>query len=165
MRRPRRRTALVVVAVVVLALAAGVTGLVLALRGPGPDDVAEDYLRAQWEGDARAECELASEQWQHFLYEGRPFADCAAFAAEKESTAGGTGFAKYARDTDIEVRVETAEDDGGKARVAYVVALRYHGADRAGFDALWQGGEPVDRGTVLLDEGDDGWRVAGVDAG
>nr|WP_278260074.1 putative zinc-binding metallopeptidase [Nocardioides convexus] len=57
MMPPRRRTTLVVVAVVVLAVAAGVTGLVLALRGPGPDDVAEDYLRAQWDGDARTECE------------------------------------------------------------------------------------------------------------
>lgn len=165
MRRPGRRTTLVVVAVVVLAVAAGVTGLVLALRGPGPDDVAEDYLRAQWDGDARTECELASQQWQHFLYEGRAFADCAAFAAEEKRTASEAGFARYADDTDIEITVRTAEDDGGKARVAYVVALRYHGADRAGFDALWQGGEPVDRGTVLLDEGDDGWQVAGVDAG
>ena len=66
MSSPGRRTTLLVVAAVVLALAAAGTGLVLALRGPAPEEVAEDYLRAQWAGDARTECELATEQWQHF---------------------------------------------------------------------------------------------------
>lgn len=165
MSRPGRRTTVVGVAVaVVLVLAAGAGALLLAQRGPGPGEVAEDYLRAQWTGDARTECELSAAAWQHVLFEGRPFADCAAFAAEAEkNTARGLG--EHAADTDIAVTVETTQEDDGQARVAYVLTFRYHGADRAGFDELWQGGDPVDRGTVLLSEGGDGWQVAGVDPG
>lgn len=166
MRRPGRRTTLVVVAgVVVVALAAGVVALVLARRGPGPDEVASDYLRAQWTGDARTECELSAQAWQHLLFEGHPFADCAAFAAAADEAATSRGLAAYADDTDIQVAVETTEEDDGEARVSYALTFRYHGEDRAGFDALWQGADPVDRGTVLLSEGDDGWLVAGVDPG
>ncbi len=166
MSSPGRRTTLLVVAAVVLALAAAGTGLVLALRGPAPDEVAEDYLRAQWAGDARTECELATEQWQHFLFEGRPYAGCADYAAAAEKAQrAGSGFAEYAEDTDVEVTVETTAEGDGEARVAYALSFRYHGGDRAGFDALWQGASPQDRGTVLLSEGPDGWQVAGVDAG
>lgn len=161
----RRRTTLLVGAVVVLALVAGTVGLVLALRGPGPEDAAEDYLTAQWTGDARTQCDLATEQWQHVLFEGHPFPDCAAFASAAKEADGDDGFLAYADDTDLQVALQTTEAGDGQARVAYVLTFRYHGADRAGFDALWQGGDPVDRGTVLLAQVDGDWRVAGVDAG
>lgn len=149
-----------------LLLAAIVALVVLvAGRGDGPQDVAADYLAASWEGDWRTECDLASEEWRRYLYEGHPFADCAAYAESAEAALSEGGFADYADDTDVNVSVETRGDDDGRARVAYVIEFRYHGDDRAGFDALWQGGGAVDRGTIELVEVDGEWRVAGVDAG
>lgn len=166
MRRPGRRTVLAIAVVVVLALAAGAAALVLALRGGGPEQVAEDYLRAQWTGDWRTECDLATLEWRDAdLYGGHPFADCAAYAdAAKEANADNP-FLSYADDTDVDVTVQTLNDADGRARIEYVVEFRYHGDDPSGFDGLWQGGGAYDRGTVELVEVDGEWRVAGVDAG
>lgn len=166
MRRPGRRTVVAIAAVVVLALAGVVVALVLALRGPAPEAVAEDYLRAQWSGDWRAECDLATREWRDAeLYGGHPFADCAAYADAAEDANADNPFLSFADDTDIEVTVQTLNDEDGRARVEYVVELRYHGDDQSGFDELWQGGGAYDRGTVELVDVDGEWRVAGVDAG
>lgn len=160
-----RRTALAV-GVVVLAVAAGVVALVLALRGPGPADVAEDYLRAQWRGDWHTQCDLATAQWRDAqLYGGHPFADCAEYADTAEQAGSDNPFLAFADDTDVRVTVEVLNDDDGRARVEYLVELDYHGADRAGFDELWQGAGSYDRGTVELLEVEGDWRIAGVDAG
>lgn len=166
MGRPGRRTVLAVAVVVVLALVGGAVALVLSLRGPGPDEVAEDYLHAQWTADWRAECDLATREWRDSeLYGGHPFADCASYADAAEGASADNPFLPFADDTDVEVTVRTLNDDDGRARVEYVVELRYHGDDQAGFDELWQGGGAYDRGTVELVEVDGDWRVAGVDAG
>ncbi|QSR28247.1 hypothetical protein CFH99_21730 [Nocardioides aromaticivorans] len=166
MRRPGRRTVLGVAALVVLALAGGVVALVLALRGSGPEAVAQDYLRAQWSGDWRAECDLATLEWRDAeLYGGHPFADCAAYADAAKEASTDNPFLPYADDTDVEVTVQALNEEDGRARVEYVVELRYHGEDQSGFDELWQGGGAYDRGTVELVEVDGDWRVAGVDAG
>jgi hypothetical protein len=153
----------VVAVVAALAVAAGI--LVLALRGPGPEDVAAQALAATWEGDPRTECELATEQWRRYLYEGHPFANSAQFAKAAAEAGEDNPFAPFRDDTDIEVTVEPVSEGDGKARVAYVVELDYRGDDRVAFDDLWAGGGPVDRGTVELVEVDGEWRVAGVDAG
>ncbi|HWJ08363.1 MAG TPA: hypothetical protein VNS46_03245 [Nocardioides sp.] len=164
MVRPGRRTLLAVG--VVVALVGAALALVLALRGPGPEDVAEDYLRAQWSGDWRVECDLATLAWRDAeLYGGHPFADCAAFADAAEEANADNPFLSFADDTDLEVSVETLNDDDGRARVEYLVEFRYHGDDQAGFDQLWQGGGAYDRGTIELTEVEGAWRVAGVDAG
>lgn len=164
--RAGRRTVLAVGAALVLALVGGAVALVLALRGAGPEGVAEDYLRAQWTGDWRAECDLATLEWRDAdLYGGHPFADCGAYADAAEEAHADNPFLAFADDTDVEVTVETVNDDDGRARVEYVVEFRYHGEDRSGFDELWQGGGAYDRGTVELVEVDGDWRVAGVDAG
>lgn len=163
MRPPARRTVLASAALLVVV--AVVASVVVLLRGPTPEDVAEDYLRASWDGAWRTECALATEQWRTYLYEGEPYADCAAFAKAAAATAESSAFAPYRGDTDVVVTVEPFSQDDGRARVSYDVELRYHGADRAGFDAIWQGAGPHDRGTVELVEVDGAWRVAGVDAG
>lgn len=163
MRRPGRRTAIAAAALVVVV--AAVASLVVLLRGPGPEDVAEDYLRASWEGAWRTECALATEQWRTYLYEGEPYADCAAYAEAAAATAESSALAPYRGDTDVVVTVEPFSQGDGRARVSYDVELRYHGDDQDGFDAIWQGAGPHDRGTVELVEVDGDWRVAGVDAG
>jgi hypothetical protein len=166
MGRPGRRTLLAVGGLVVLALVGGVVALVLALRGPGPEEVTEDYLRAQWSGDWRAECDLATLAWRDAeLYAGHPFADCASFADAAREANAANPFLPFVDDTDVEVSVETVNEDDGRARVEYVVEFRYHGDDRAAFDELWRGGGAYDRGTVELAQVDGDWRVAGVDAG
>ncbi len=166
MARPGRRTVLAIAVAVVLAVAGGAMALVLSLRGPGPEEVAEDYLRAQWSGDWRTQCDLATLAWRDAdLYGGHPFADCAAYADTAEEANADNPFLSFADDTDVEVTVTTLNDADGRARVEYVVELRYRGDDRSGFDALWQGGGAYDRGTVELVEDDGEWRVAGVDAG
>ncbi|TNM50153.1 hypothetical protein FHP29_01070 [Nocardioides albidus] len=137
----------------------------MLLRGPGPQGVAEDYLRASWTGRWRAMCEAATEQWRTYLFQGVPYADCAAYADADASAGRGSAFDPYREDTEITVSVEPFSEGDGRARVSYEVELRYHGADRAGFDAIWQGARPIDRGTVELVEVDGDWRVAGVDAG
>lgn len=163
MRRPGRRT--VIASAALVAVVAAVASLVVLLRGPGPEDVAEDYLRASWEGAWRTECALATEQWRTYLYEGEPYADCAAYAEAAAATAESSALAPYRGDTDVVVTVELFSQGDGRARVTYDVELRYHGEDRDGFDAIWQGAGPHDRGTVELVEVDGDWRVAGVDAG
>lgn len=166
MARPGRRTVLAIAVAVVLAGAGGAVALVLSLRGPGPEEVAEDYLRAQWSGDWRAQCDLATLAWRDAdLYGGHPFADCAAYADAAEEANADNPFLSFADDTDVEVTATTLNDADGRARVEYLVELRYHGDDRSGFDELWQGGGAYDRGTVELVEADGEWRVAGVDAG
>lgn len=166
MARPGRRTVLAVAVVVVLALAGGAVALVLALRGAGPEQVAEDYLRAQWSGDWRSECDLATLEWRDAeLYGGHPFADCASYADAAKDANDDNPFLSFADDTDVEVTVTTLNDGDGRARIAYVIEFRYHGEDQSGFDELWQGGGAYDRGTVELVEVDGDWRVAGVDAG
>ena len=166
MRRPGRRTVVAIGVLVALALAGGVVALVLVLRGPGPEAVAEDYLRAQWSGDWRTECDLATREWRDAeLYGGHPFADCADYADAAEQASADNPFLPYADDTDVEVTVQTLNDEDGRARVEYLLEFRYHGDDRSGFDELWQGGGAYDRGTVELVEVDGDWRVAGVDAG
>lgn len=164
MGRPRRRVVAVLAGVVAPVLLAGVT-FVLLQRGEGPEDVAEDYLAASWQGAWRTECELATEEWRRYLFEGFPFADCQAYAVSAENANGTGGFADFADDTDLAVSVETLREGDGTARVAYLIEFDYRGEDRAGFDELWQGGGAVDRGTVELVEVDGEWRVAGVDAG
>lgn len=161
-----RRTVLAIVVVLVLALVGGVVGLVLSLRGSGPEQVAEDYLRAQWTADWRAECDLATREWRDAeLYGGHPFADCASYAEAAQEANADNPYLSFADDTDVEVTVRSLNDGDGRARVEYVVELRYHGEDPSGFDELWQGGGSYDRGTVELVELDGDWRVAGVDAG
>lgn len=171
MARPARRALLLALAAA--ALVALLVGAVLALSGPGPEEVAEDYLEASWTGDWRTECDLATEEWRRAeLFAGHPFADCAAFAAASREATRGTseetgdgGFLEYADDTDIAITVQTVNDDDGRARIEYLIEFEYDGPDPEGFDALWQGGGPVDRGTVELAEVDGDWRIAGVDAG
>ena len=163
MRRPGRRTLLALAALLVVV--AVVASVVVLLRGPAPEDVAEDYLRASWDGAWRTECSLATEQWRDYLYEGEPYADCAAYAEAAAARAETSALAPYRGDTDVVVTVEPFSEGDGRARVTYDVELRYHGDDHAGFDAIWQGAGPHDRGTVELVEVDGEWRVAGVDAG
>ncbi len=164
--RPGRRTVLGLGAVVLLALVGGAVALVLALRGDGPDRVAEDYLRAQWQADWRTQCDLATPAWRDAdLYGGHPFADCATYAEAAEEANADNAFLPFAEDTDVDVTVRTLNDDDGRARVEYVVELDYHGEDRSEFDELWQGAGAYDRGTIELVEVDGEWRVAGVDAG
>lgn len=162
-RRPGRRVLLAgaaLLTVLVVAVAA-----VLLLRGNGPEDVAEDYLRATWTSDPATECELATDQWRHYLYEGEPYADCAAFAKAAGEAREKSVYERFRADTDVTVTVESVSQGDGRARVAYQVDLLYHGKDQAGFDELWQGGGPRDRGTIELVEVDATWRIAGVDAG
>ncbi|KRB78574.1 hypothetical protein ASE01_04770 [Nocardioides sp. Root190] len=150
---------------VLTALVAAVVS-VLSLRAPGPAEVAEDYLASSWNGDWRTECDLATKEWRRAdLFAGYPFADCAAFADAAEEASGEGGFLDFADDTDIDITVQTVNDDDGRARVEYLIEFRYDGPDREGFDALWQGGGALDRGTVELVDVDGAWRVAGVDAG
>ena len=157
-----RRLLAAAAALVVVAVAAG---LVLVLRGPGPEDVVEDYLAAYWRGDGRTQCAMSTEQWRHYLYEGQPFADCDEYARAARKAAKGGPLGRFRDDTRVSVRVEEVSEGDGKARVAYVVELDYRGEDRAGFNALVQGGGGVDRGTVELVDDAGEWRVAGVDAG
>lgn len=166
MARPRRRTALAIAVVAVLAVVGGAVALVLSLRGPGPEEVAEDYLRAQWSGDWRTQCDLATLAWRDAdLYGGHPFADCAAYADAAKDANADNPFLSFADDTDVQVTVTTLNDADGRARIGYVVEFRYDGDDPSGFDELWQGGGAYDRGTIELVEADGEWRVAGVDAG
>lgn len=180
--RGRRLLAAVVALAVVVAGAAG--ALWWLRRGDPPADVATAYLRAQWEGDARTQCATSAPPWQHVLFNGYPFADCAAFAraaakaeeADSLDAGGGAGdggapgvpladFPRYRADTRVSVDVveESADDD--RARISYLVRLTYAGPDRAGFDALWQGGPAQDRGSIEMVRVDGAWRVGGVDRG
>ena len=173
--RPGRRRLLLGAVVALVLVAAGVTAAVLLTRGTPPEDVATDYLEATWRGDGRTECDLATDEWRHYLYNGFPFPDCASYAEaaarvaderrEPEPGRPPPGFAAFADDTDVRIDTVTRSEGDGVARIEYVIELRYHGTDRAGFDALWQGGGAVDRGTMELREVDGRWRVAGVDAG
>lgn len=158
-----RRTVVGVAALVVLTAVA--VGVVLRLmRGEAPDEVAEDYLAATWHGDDAAACTLSAEPWRHVLFDGRPYADCATYA-EAAGKERDDGFAAFEPDTDIVVSTRLVNEDDDSARVDYVVELRYHGDDRAGFEALWRGGGATDRGTIELRKVDGEWRIAGVDAG
>lgn len=164
--RPRRRTVLALGAGVLVLVVGGVVALALALRGDGPDQVAEDYLRAQWTADHRTQCDLATPAWRDAdLYGGHPFADCATYAEAAGKASEDDPFLPFVDDTDVDVTVQTLNDEDGRARVEYVVELVYHGEDRSGFDALWAGAGAYDRGTIELVEVDGDWRVAGVDAG
>lgn len=166
MRRPGRRSAVAIAVVVALALAAGAAALALALRGADPDQVAEDYLRAQWTADWATQCDLATPAWRDAdLYGGHPFADCATYAETAREANGDNPYLAFVDDTDVEVTVQTLNDADGRARVEYVVELDYRGDDRSGFDELWQGAGAYDRGTIELVDVDGEWRVAGVDAG
>lgn len=159
----RRRTVVGIVLLLAVAVVGGAVALVLANRGPGPDEVAEEFLTAQWTGDWTTECELATEDWQHVLFEGHPFADCDAFADSAAKANADNPFLDYVDDTDVDVSVQVRSDEDDVARVEYVVEFRYHGEDRTGFDALWQGGSAADRGTLQLARVDGDWRVAAVD--
>lgn len=162
MKRPGRRTALVA-AVLACLLAAAATFVLL--RGESAEDVAEDYLVAIWEGDWITECDLATEQWRHVLFDGHPFASCSDYATAADKANRDGGFAEFRDDTDLTITVEQFNGQDDRARVGYVIEFGYDGDDQAGFDALWQGGGPVDRGTVELVRVGGDWRVAGVDAG
>lgn len=175
-RRPSART-IVAAAVAVVLVAAGALWW---WQRDSPTDAAQRYLRAQWSGHWVEQCDLATLSWRQVIYNGYPFADCDAYAraarkADREDAAGAppaqgsapsstlAGFAAYRAETDVDVRVEELSSGDGRARIAYLVVLRYRGDDRSGFDALWQGAPPEDRGTVeMVDDG--GWRVAGVDS-
>lgn len=152
-----------IVAGALAAVSAVVMAAVWFTRGPQPDAVAEDYLRAIWHHDAEHACELATDPWRHVLYNGRPYADCDAYASAARTTPDG--FAAFEPDTDIVVSTELINQGDDRARVSYVVELTYHGGDRAGFDALWQGGGATDRGTIELVDRDGQWRINGVAAG
>ena len=103
--------------VAVLAVVGGAVALVLSLRGPGPEEVAEDYLRAQWSGDWRTQCDLATLAWRDAdLYGGHPFADCAAYADAAKDANADNPFLSYADDTDVQVTVTTLNDADGRAR-------------------------------------------------
>lgn len=162
MKRPNRRTALVAGTVVVLVAVAAWFAL---LRGEGAEDVSEEYLAAIWEGDWTTECELATDQWRHVLFDGHPFANCADYAKAADKANRDGGFATFREDTEVTITVEEFSSEGDKARVGYVIEFSYDGDDQAGFDELWQGGGPVDRGTVELARVDGEWRIGGVDAG
>lgn len=160
--RPRR---LLLVAATLLLVAGVVTAAVLLLRKDAPSDVAERYLRASWDRGWRTECELATDQWRDYLYGGVPYADCTAFAKASRTTAKESPFEPFRKDTTIDIAVQPFSEGDGKARVTYVVELRYHGDYRSAFDAVWQGAGARDRGTIELVETDGGWRIAGVDEG
>jgi len=161
--RARRTAVGVAVLAVLTALAVG--AVLWLMRGEAPDEVAEDYLAATWHGDDEAACDLSAASWRHVLYNGRPYADCAAYAEEAGKERDDDGFAAFEPDTDVVVSTRILNEDDESVRVDYVVELRYHGDDRAGFDALWQGGGATDRGTIELRKVDGEWRIAGVDAG
>lgn len=160
----RRRTVLLAAGSAVLAIVL-VAAWLLVLRGASAEDVAEDYLAATWEGDWATECELAGEQWRNYLFDGYPFASCADYATAAVKADRDGGFDEFRADTDVTITVAKAGSGGGRARVGYVVEFAYHGDDRDGFDALWQGGGALDRGTIELVDVDGTWRVAGVDGG
>lgn len=159
-----RRVVLGTVVLLALAVVGGAVVLVLASRGPGPDEVAEEFLTAQWTGDWETQCDLATEEWRHILFEGHPFADCASFAASAQEANADNPYLRYAGDTDVAVSVEVRSDEDDQARIEYLVELTYRGDDRTGFDELWQGGGAIDRGSVQLARVDGDWRVAAVDA-
>lgn len=166
MRRPRRRTALLGAGVLVLV--AAVVAAVLLLRGPGPEEVAEDYLAALWSGEAETRCELATEEWRRFLYEGYPFGSCQQFADAADDAAErdeADGVVVVETEADVRITVVELSKGDGRARVSYLVEFVREGGTGAGSEGLGTDGAGVDRGTIELAEVDGDWRVAGVDAG
>lgn len=165
MRRPRRRTALLGAGL--LALVAAVLAAVVLLRGPGPEEVGEDYLDALWTGDGETQCALSSEEWRRVLYEGHPFASCeqyGAAAADADARDEADGVAEV-EVSDVRITVVELSEGDGRARVSYLVEfVRVDGsADGSAGPAADASG--ADRGTIELVEVDGDWRIAGVDAG
>lgn len=157
----KRRIAVVAV---VLALVAAVAGLFVVLRGASAEDVAEDYLDALWSGDWETQCDLSSDQWRQYIYEGYPFASCQEYAdaADRADELDDADEVDGEAVADIEVdnvRITVTELSkvDGRARVSYLVEFDQQGGE--------SDGPGVDRGTVELVDVDGHWRVGGVDAG
>lgn len=152
----KRRVAVVGV---VLALVAAVAAAFVLLRGDSAEDVAQEYLDALWSGEWETQCELSSEQWQHYLFEGYPFSSCEQYgsAAEKAEEADEAEGDRTVEVSDVQITVTERSEGDGEARVSYLVEFEQQGGE--------SDGSGVDRGTIELVEVDGDWRVGGVDAG
>lgn len=157
-----KRRAVVVAAV--LAVIAAVAGLFVVLRGDSAEDVAKDYLEALWSGDWETQCDLSSDEWRQYIYEGYPFASCEEYADASdradELDDADEGDGEPLADVEVDnVRITVTElsEVDGRARVSYLVEFDQQGGA--------SDGPGVDRGTVELVDVDGDWRVGGVDAG
>lgn len=165
MRRPRRRTALLGAGL--LALVAAVVAAVVLLRGPGPEEVGEDYLDALWSGDWETQCALSSEEWRRVLYEGYPFASCEQYGAaadDADARDEADGVVKV-EVSDVRITVVELGEGDGRARVSYLVEFVREGGAADGSAEPGADAPGADRGTIELVEVDGDWRIAGVDAG
>ncbi|MCX6399118.1 MAG: hypothetical protein NTX33_04200 [Propionibacteriales bacterium] len=154
----------IIVAAVVLAVLAAAAGLFVVLRGDSAEEVAKEYLDALWSGDWEAQCDLSSEKWRQYIYEGYPFASCAEYADASDRAdrldAADEVDGEPVADVEVDnVRITVTElsEVDGRARVSYLVEFDQQGGE--------SDGPGVDRGTVELVDVDGDWRVGGVDAG
>ncbi|GEP39586.1 hypothetical protein NPS01_32490 [Nocardioides psychrotolerans] len=148
-------------AVAVLVVVGVVLLFTVVLGGSGPAAVAEDYLRAQVEGDQEEVCELTSAQSQDAALEVYEADDCTAFAEAIQGQEGYDDFVTLLEDIDVDIEIGAVEESGKSATVDYSEKVSYTGDDAALFSEFFGEDETdfTQKGTITLVEEDGEWKV------
>jgi len=130
-----------------------------AVLGGGPEDVADDYLGAQADGDFEELCELSSKRHQEEdLFSDLEGADdCGSFAdAVEDQGDGEQSLADVFDDLEVDYEIGDTKEDGDKATVSYTYSIEYDGDDEEFGDFIEVKDEEAE--LVLVQEDGD-WKV------
>lgn len=154
-----------------LLLAVGLFVLFTFVLGGGPDDVAEDYLRSEFDFDAEKKCELLSEKAQEEELELAEVDDCEEYAEESEKNLDESreqfeedydeSLDDVVDDIDYSVEIEKVDEQGDDvAIVDYKETYEYTGGDDDILEEVFDGEEKdTEEGQIKLVKEDGDWKV------
>lgn len=144
--------------------------LVKVIGGGGPDSVAEDYLKANFEGDIETLCNLSTEDQQKEEFDDENVDDCDEYVEKTEDDYEDykkdfekeydESFDDIQGDTDFEVEIKDVEEDDDEATVEWETTTEYNGDNDDYVDDVLDGDKKNDAdGTMLLCKEDGDWKV------
>lgn len=150
---------------VVLLVALALVLVFVVLGGGGAKGVAEDYLKAQIDGDQEKVCELSTKDSMKDAFEFYEVDNCGDLAEKIEEGEEFDEFQDVLDDVDTDLKVNDAKEDGDKATVTYTLDLEYTGDDKAKFTEVFgeEDTKTTEKGTVNLVKEDGDWLVSGED--
>ena len=140
------------------------------IGGGSPDSVAEDYLKANFEGDVETLCNLATEDNQKDEFDEANADDCDEYVEKTEDDIEDykdefekeydESFDDLQGDTDFTVEIKDVDEDDDEATVDWETTTEYKGDNDDYVDDVLGGDEKSDNdGTMLLCKEDGDWKV------